>query len=100
MPTTPTTTTTTTTPTTTKTTTPTTTTTEAAETTPLPDPDCDSLCVGTEDLVNVSNGCCTAKFCYCVNGEGYPADCNPAGTLFCQSTGECVEDCSSKDECC
>ena len=67
--------------------------------TALPDPDCNALCT---DMNNISNGCCTAKYCYCGgDGQGWLQECNPPGNLFCKSTGECTapENCQSEGCC-
>merc|ERR1712142_1281379 len=81
-----------------------TTTTPQTTTTPLPDPDCEILCQGVEDGVQVSNGCCTPKFCWCFLGAWLTEckDFGPPGNLFCKSTQACVEpeNCHSTPDCC
>merc|ERR1712142_1313407 len=76
-----------------------TTTSTTTTTTTIPDPDCAILCEGVADNVQVSNSCCTPKFCWCFSTEDYLMDCTPPGNLFCASTQACIENCSETDCC-
>ena len=70
-------------------------------TTSSPDPDCDALCEDVEDaFLNLSDGCCTPKYCMCASGVGYPMTCPDEGSLFCGEKQTCVYGCLENPECC
>merc|ERR1719378_1938102 len=62
--------------------------------------DCDNLCQGVPDNEYVSDGCCNSKYCMCYGNAGYEEECKTPDTLFCQSSGVCVENCQSTSGCC
>ena len=70
-------------------------------TTSSPDPDCDALCEDVEDaFLNLSDGCCTPKYCMCASGMGYSMTCPDEGSLFCPEEQACVYGCLENPECC
>ena len=62
--------------------------------------DCETLCIGLNMEMFVSDECCSESFCSCNEEFGKPQYSCPEGQLFCNAEQSCVSHSCSTRQCC
>ena len=62
--------------------------------------DCETLCIGLDMEMFVSDECCSESFCSCNEEFGKPQYSCPEGQLFCNAEQSCVSHSCSSRQCC